>query len=253
MPASVVVYGMVELGVGHDLSSSWWEGGYTVPRALARGTETPEDDLGLVHDEAVRLRRIDAGRGADDAVDVLGGAAAPAHDVVVVVADPALVARRVPGGLDAAHEPGIDAGRQHVVDGLGGDGTELGAHARTDRVGRGVRVLREPGEHGSARRGDPQARRAQGARAGVDVGHALDPSLFWNESNLSRVRIRQRVDLPAQRPRRRRSRAQCRARLGCTRIGSPANLRSATHVERHAVVKITRSGLSGLPLVVRRI
>ena len=55
---------------------------------------------------------------ADRAVDVADGAAAAAHDVVVVVADAALVAGGVPGGLDAAQQAGVGQRVQHVVDRL---------------------------------------------------------------------------------------------------------------------------------------
>ena len=65
--------------------------------APAGGAETPEDDLGLVDDEAGNgpvVRGGEARRGADGTVDVGDDAARPAHDVVMVVPGPGLVAHR---------------------------------------------------------------------------------------------------------------------------------------------------------------
>ena len=63
----------------------------------------PVDDLGLVDGEAAVVRlRASRAPVADGAVDVGDVAAGAAHDVVVVVADPRLVARDRAGRLDAA-------------------------------------------------------------------------------------------------------------------------------------------------------
>src|SRR4051794_5299294 len=79
-------------------------------RGLAGRTQAPEGHLRLVDEEVAGLARREARRGADDAVDVPGGAARAADDVVMVVADARLVARRAPGGLDPAQE--ADAGHR---------------------------------------------------------------------------------------------------------------------------------------------
>jgi hypothetical protein len=47
--------------------------------------QTPEDDLGLVDLETVRLRRLQARRLTDGAIDVCNGAARSTHEVVVIV------------------------------------------------------------------------------------------------------------------------------------------------------------------------
>src|SRR5262245_25689596 len=60
-------------------------------RGRAAGADAPVHDLGLVDREAVVVGRGQARGVADGAVDVGDDAAAPAHDVVVVVADPRLV------------------------------------------------------------------------------------------------------------------------------------------------------------------
>ena len=77
----------------------------------------------------------------------------PAHDVVVVVPDPRLVARHRAGRLDPADQPGRGEGPQHVVDGLVGHRRELGAHRADDRVGIGVRVRVHRSEHREPRSG----------------------------------------------------------------------------------------------------
>ena len=73
---------------------------------LTAGAEPPEGHLGLVDREAVALRRPQARGLADDAIDVLGGVAHAADEVVVVVADARLVAHGATGGGDAPGEPG---------------------------------------------------------------------------------------------------------------------------------------------------
>ena len=55
---------------------------------------TPEDDLGLVDDEPVVLRWLQARCGAHGAVDIHGLPATSADQVMVVVAHPRLVPSR---------------------------------------------------------------------------------------------------------------------------------------------------------------
>src|SRR4051794_24363432 len=64
------------------------------------GAQPPVDDLGLVDGVAVVVLGGQAGCLADGAVDVGDGAAGAAHQVVVVVADPRLVAGDRAGRLD---------------------------------------------------------------------------------------------------------------------------------------------------------
>ena len=68
------------------------------------------------------------------AVDVRGGAATTAHDVVVVVRDPAFETRRMAGRLDPPDQSRVDERGEHVVDGLGGDRAEVGEYGRTASV-----------------------------------------------------------------------------------------------------------------------
>ena len=89
--------------------------------------------------DAVQARRL-----ADRAVDVGDGAAGAAHHVVVVVADPRLVARHRARRLDPADQPCGRQRVQRVVDGLVRDIGQIGAYGPDDRLGVGVRV----GVHG---------------------------------------------------------------------------------------------------------
>ena len=70
----------------------------------------PVDDLGLVDVVAVVVRGVQAGALADGAVDVDDRAAGAADEVVVVVADPQLVAGGGAGRLDPADEASLGQG-----------------------------------------------------------------------------------------------------------------------------------------------
>jgi hypothetical protein len=98
---------------------------------------------------------------ADGAVHVGDGAAGAAHDVVVVVADPGLVAGDRAGGLDPAHQPGRGQRSQHVVDGLVRDVAELAAYDADEPVRVRVRVRVHGGQHGQAGPGHAQVGTAQ--------------------------------------------------------------------------------------------
>src|ERR1700712_3983448 len=116
------------------VSSGWLRGGESSRVALALGAEPPEDDLGLVDDEAVVVRRGQAWRGPGDTVDVRDRPTGPAHDVVVVVPDPRLVPRRRAGGLDATQQARRGERAQDVVDRLVGHRAEIGPDETDDRV-----------------------------------------------------------------------------------------------------------------------
>src|SRR5437867_9145571 len=85
-----------------------------------RRTQPPVDDFGLVDREPVVVRRMKARSLADSAVDVFDGTARSAHHMVVVVADPRLVARDRSGRLDPPEQAGVGERAQYVVYGLVG-------------------------------------------------------------------------------------------------------------------------------------
>src|SRR5690242_6229951 len=87
-------------------------------RAALRA-HTPEHDLRLVDGEPVRVGGVEAGGGADDALDIGDRPAAAADHVVVVVADPVLVAGGRAGRLDPPGQAALGEGPEDVVDGLG--------------------------------------------------------------------------------------------------------------------------------------
>src|SRR6266545_7970187 len=69
------------------------------------GTSAPVHDLGFVDLVAQVVGRRQAGGRADGAVDVDHPVAGSADEMVVIVANPVLVAGRRPGGLDPPEEP----------------------------------------------------------------------------------------------------------------------------------------------------
>src|SRR5690606_26022443 len=90
------------------------------------GASTPVDDLGLVDREAVLLRSIQTRSDARGARDVLDAAARAADDVMVVVPASNLVSGQRACGLNAADDASVGERPEAVVDGLVGDGVELG-------------------------------------------------------------------------------------------------------------------------------
>src|SRR5690349_8488705 len=93
--------------------------------AHALGAAAPEDDLGFVDLEARVVRRGQARRIAHRAVDVDHPAAASADEVVMIVADPVVVAGRGTGRLDPSEETLVGQRRESVVHRLARDRTEL--------------------------------------------------------------------------------------------------------------------------------
>lgn len=80
------------------------------------------------------------------AVHVGDRAARPADEMVMVVADPCLVASHGSGRLDAPHEAGGRERAKDVVDGLVGHLAEIRTHDIDDRFRVGVRMLMNRGE-----------------------------------------------------------------------------------------------------------
>ena len=87
--------------------------------------------------------------------------------------------------------PAVGQRTQHVVDGLRGDVAEIRADDADDRVGVGVRMVVDRGQHRHPRTGDPQASAAQQV-LGFRRRWARPESgpIFWNESE-NRVSARQ--------------------------------------------------------------
>ena len=154
----------------------------------APGAQAPVDDLGLVDHEAVVVRGGQAGRVADGAVDVGDGAARPADDVVVVVADPGLVAGHRAGRLDAADQAGrrsAPAARRRPPGGTRRRGRPGRAPMIESVSACGCRCTAV--EHRDPGPGHPQPRRAQhAARVPRSVGTARSLAHFL-ESIKSRL------------------------------------------------------------------
>ena len=86
-----------------------------------------------------------------------------ADDVVMVVADPGLVAGHRARWLDPPQQAGLGQRPQHVVDGLGRHLAEVLAGGVDDRVRVGVRMRVHGVEDRQPRLGDPEVGPAQQA------------------------------------------------------------------------------------------
>jgi hypothetical protein len=79
------------------------------PYRRTAGAQAPENYFGFVDNEAARVSGLKTRRGPDRAVDVVGTAAQPAYDVVVVIGDAPFESGGVPGWLDSPEQPGVGA------------------------------------------------------------------------------------------------------------------------------------------------
>src|SRR6185312_15943749 len=154
----------------------------------AGGAQAPVDDLGLVDREAVVVGRGQAGRLADRAVDVSDGTARPAHDVVMVVADPSLEPGRAAGRLDAAHQSRVGERVQGVIHGLQGDMADALAYPRGDGLDAEVVTVPDGLQQRDARGRHPQASPAQFAGGGRSRGYGHDAQTIGINPNGSRQR-----------------------------------------------------------------
>src|ERR1700759_3571041 len=106
----------------------------------AIGAQAPVDDLGLVDREALVVRCSQTRGVANGAVDVGHGAAGATHEMVMVVADPQLIAGSRAGRLDPAYQSGDGESAEYVVHRLVRDLEMLGPHPVDHRIGVDVRV-----------------------------------------------------------------------------------------------------------------
>jgi hypothetical protein len=120
----------------------------------------------------------EAGCVADRAVDVGDCAARPAHEMVVIVADPALEPGRAAGRLDAANEASRGERVQCLVYGLQGDVAQAGAYPGGERLDPEMVTIPDGFEQGDPGRRHPQAGLAQliGGRRKLRCGHVANLS-----------------------------------------------------------------------------
>jgi len=131
----------------------------------------PIDDLGFVDLVTRVIGGRQAGGVADRAVDIRDGTAGPAHDVVVVVPDPRLVARDGARRLDAPHQARGSQRAQHIVNGLVGHLTEILAYDIDDGGSVRVRMFVHRGQHRY-----PRTRHTQSS----PTQHALEVRPRWH-------------------------------------------------------------------------
>jgi hypothetical protein len=123
--------------------------------------EAPIDDLGLFDHVSVVLGCGQTGTGINGAADIGDGSTGAADHVVVVIADPRLIASDRTPRLNAPQQTGPSEGGQHVVDGLMADLGQLLTNVVDDRVGVGVGMTVHRLEHRDPWAGDPKVMGAQ--------------------------------------------------------------------------------------------
>ena len=158
-------------------------------RIATGGAVPPIDHFGLVDREASGVGGLEARGMSDGAVDVDHAAAGAADEVVVVVADPVLIAGGRAGGLDPSQEARLDEGPEAVEDRLMRDRPEGGPDAGLDLFGGGVRARGDRFEDRHPLGGDLQAvgpeAVGRGGKVGRVVGHGSGLyARFWTGSRI---------------------------------------------------------------------
>ena len=125
------------------------------PRAPSRRAGSPREGAShLTRRPASAAREVPEARGAGRREH---GGAGRANGVVVVVADPVLIAGGRAGGLDPSQEARLDEGPEAVEDRLMRDRPEGGPDAGLDLLGGGVRARGDRFEDRHPLGGDLQA------------------------------------------------------------------------------------------------
>ena len=128
---------------------------------LTGGAEPPVHDFGLIDDKAVIFRRLQAWSMAHRTVDIDGGVASAANEVMVVISYPRFVEGRTTGGLYSTDDAGGDERVEIVIDGLPRE-LEAPSGGRCDELG--IPMLAFVVQHvqnGKPRRGKAHLRLAE--------------------------------------------------------------------------------------------
>jgi hypothetical protein len=130
--------------IGKISSGEWARGHFSLACCgPALGAPSPINHLCLVDLETGIVGGNQARPEAHRAVHIDGHSTSSADEVVVVVSDAVFVEGGGAGGLNTADDPLVGEGSERVVDGLTGDGTDLGADVFGEGVGVGMRVFGE--------------------------------------------------------------------------------------------------------------
>ncbi len=147
----------------------------------AVGAEPPEHDFGFLDDESMRLRRLEAWRSTDDAIDVDHCCAHAADQVMVIVTGSAFVQRRRTCGFDPPEKSGTDAGTKNVVHRLRGHRADAGSHHCCYLICIRMRLGCNRSQNRHSWRRDSQTHRAQlrgGFESCVVQWHAFEYAPF---------------------------------------------------------------------------
>lgn len=140
------------------------------------GAQAPVGDLRFIDDETVVVGGFEARAVAGGAIDIRSVPAFPANDVMVIIADPRLVAGGVSGGLDATDEAGFDQRVQVVIDGLGRECSKaLSGNVCDDLYVQMLLLSLDGGQDSQARRRDAKSR---GAKTFSECGRCAQGEKF---------------------------------------------------------------------------
>lgn len=92
--------------------------------SLARRTDAPKGDFGFRNKKSVSRSWLHARAMSDDAVYVFDSPAAPADQVMMIVADPRFIERGGVRGFDAPHQSRLKQGMKIVINRLPGKAAE---------------------------------------------------------------------------------------------------------------------------------
>lgn len=114
---------------------------------LTLGADSPIGNVGFIDVVAMVVRRREAGRGADRAINVDHASALSTDQMVVVVVDAVLVAGCGSHGLNPTHEVVVNENSERVVHCLARDAADISLSHTRYFVGSNVRSARDRPQH----------------------------------------------------------------------------------------------------------
>lgn len=91
----------------------------------------------------------------DDTIYIFDPAAAPANEMMMIIADPGFKERGGIRGFYAPYQPRIQQGMQVVIDRLPGESAQAFSRRDGDSIGIEMPTVMDRSQHGKTRRGNP--------------------------------------------------------------------------------------------------
>lgn len=126
-------------------------------RSPTIGADSPKNDLCLVDLVTGVVGCVQAWGFAHRTIDIDCLSANPTNDMVMVVADTVLIQRRGAGWLNPSDQPLLGENSQRVVNGLFGNGANLGKHRFHNLIRPAVRIFGDRTQDGQPLGGDLNA------------------------------------------------------------------------------------------------